>query len=100
MELAESSVGSYARRLEHFVEWCDDEGVDHLADLEPWDLGAYEDHRRAVVAPVSLNNELTTRRQLLDWAAGLDPPGDLLLRDSSLSCGFVSARVRTRRVAL
>jgi site-specific recombinase XerD len=72
MELAESSVGSYARRLGHFVEWCDDEGVDHLADLEPWDLGAYEDHRRAVVAPVSLNNELTTLRQLLDWAASLD----------------------------
>ncbi|MFD1635195.1 tyrosine-type recombinase/integrase [Haloplanus ruber] len=71
MELAASSAGSYARRMEHFTEWCDDEDVEHIADLRPWDIGAYEDHRRAVVTPVSLNNELTTLRQLLDWAAGL-----------------------------
>jgi len=71
MELADSSVGSYARRLDHFIEWCNDEGVEHIADLRPWDIGAYEDHRRAVVAPVSLNNELTTLNQLLGWAAGL-----------------------------
>jgi site-specific recombinase XerD len=71
MELADSSVGSYRRRLEHFVEWCDAEGVHRLGDLQPWDIGAYEDHRRAHVAPVSLNNELTTLRQLLAWASRL-----------------------------
>lgn len=68
MELADSSVASYGRRLEHFVEWCDEQDVARLGDLRPWDVGAYEDHRRAQVAPVSLNNELTTLRQLLDWA--------------------------------
>jgi site-specific recombinase XerD len=71
MELADSSVASYARRLDHFVGWCAREGLDPLGDLRPWDVGAYEDHRRAKVEPVSLNNELTTLRQFLSWAQRL-----------------------------
>lgn len=69
MELADSSVSSYRRRLNHFLEWCQLADVERIGDLRPWDVGAFEDHRRAEVGAVSLNNELTTLRQLLTWAA-------------------------------
>lgn len=71
MELSDSSVASYERRLDHWTTWCAHNDVDELNELEPWDIGAYEDHRRARVEPVSLNNELTTLRQHLRWAMRL-----------------------------
>lgn len=111
MELADSSVASYRRRLEHFLEWCDEQDVELLGELRPWDVGEFEDHRRAAVEPVSLNNELTTLRQFLAWAsrlgladddvvAAVDPPRvDVAdqVRDSLLEPERGEALLRTFR---
>lgn len=77
---AESTVSTYHYRLKHFVEWCETERIDSISDVTGWDLESFEAHRRrAGIKVISLNNELGTLEDFLEYCARIE------LIDESLS---------------
>lgn len=70
LDKADQTVAGYRGRLKHFVEWCEAEGINALAELGGWEVEAYETHRRSKgLAPITLKNELITLRQVFEYAA-------------------------------
>lgn len=70
---AEATVSSYHYRLKHFIEWCDENGIVSIAEISGWDIDTYETHRRGEgMSPLSLNKELGTLRNFLDYCARID----------------------------
>jgi len=69
----ESTVSAYHYRTKLFVEWCEAQQLGEIADLTGWDLERYEAHRREQgVETVTLNNELGTVKQLLEYCARVE----------------------------
>lgn len=70
---ADSTVSSYHYRLKHFVEWCENEGIESVNRLNGWDLEEFEAERRAQGLDItSLNNELGTLKNLLEYCARIE----------------------------
>lgn len=78
-ELSDKSIMNQRYRLESFVQWCDEEGIDNLNDLTGRDLhrfrvwrsrgeGEYYDE----VAKVTLRGILGTLRKFLEYAATIE----------------------------
>jgi site-specific recombinase XerD len=68
VEMAESSISSYYYRLKLWVAWCEEEGIDHVDELDGWLLDQYQNYRRGQDITVSaLNNEMDTLKQLMDY---------------------------------
>lgn len=79
VDKAESTVSSYHYRLKHFVEWCETEGITSIGELSGWDLDTYETHRRGKgVETISLNNELSTLENFLEYCAAIELVDDSL----------------------
>ena len=76
---ADSTISTYCRRLERFVEWCADQGIDDLNDLSSRDVFRFESGRRADDLSIStLNNQIGTLKQFLGFCARIDAvPEDL-----------------------
>jgi site-specific recombinase XerD len=73
LDKADQTIADYGRQLGHFVRWCESEEIDAVSDLRPWDVEAYDTHRRARdLATITLRNELMTLRQVLRYAATLE----------------------------
>lgn len=69
-EHRESTVSAYHYRTKHFVEWAESNGIDSIGDLTGWDVDSYETKRRGEgLAPASLNNEIDTLKELLEYCA-------------------------------
>lgn len=70
LDRADQTVADYSRRLRHWVRFCESEEVESVADLEPWDVEAYDVHRRSRdLETITLRNELMTLRQVLRYGA-------------------------------
>lgn len=70
---AESTMSAYHYRTKHFVEWCEEQGIDSIARLNGWNLEEFEADRRAQGLKItSLNNELGTLKQLLEYCARIE----------------------------
>lgn len=75
----DSTVSSYHYRLKHFGEWCEDEGIDSIGDVTGWDLETYETTRRSEgLKTISLNNELGTLENFLEYCARVELVDDSL----------------------
>lgn len=70
MDKAESTVQSYRYRVEPFVEFLDEEGIENLNDLNGRHLLRFDSMRRSSgdVQKNTLNNQLGTIRQFLEFA--------------------------------
>ena len=72
-EHAESTVSSYHYRTKHFVEWCEEQEIVSVSQLDGWDLDEFEAERRAKGLELpSLNSELGTLKQLLEYCARIE----------------------------
>lgn len=78
-ELSEATVRGQKYRLQAFVQWCNEEGIENLNDLSGRDLYAYRVWRREgqgedreEVMPVTLRGQLATVRAFLRFAAEID----------------------------
>lgn len=72
-ELSRQSRQSHRYRLEAFVDWCDENGIYNLNDLDARDLHAYRvDRREDGLKPVTLQGQISTVRQYLRVAASLN----------------------------
>lgn len=70
---AESTVSSYHYRLKHFVEYCEDEAILSIGEVTGWDLETYETKRREQgLAPLTLNQELGTLKNFLEYCARIE----------------------------
>ena len=70
---AESTVSSYDYRLRLFVEWCEEEGIGSMSEVTGWELDEYERYRRGEgVETVSLNNELGTLKNFLEYCSQIE----------------------------
>lgn len=84
-ELSAETLQSQEYRLEAFVQWCDEAGIESLSDLSGRDLYEYRIWRREgngegreEIKPVTLRGQLATLRAFLRFAAEIDAvPEDL-----------------------
>jgi len=73
VERSESTVSSYHYRLKHFIEFCESEGIVTIDELTGWDIESYETSRREQgLEPISLNNELGTLQNFLEYCARIE----------------------------
>jgi len=68
-ELRESTISSLWYRLKIFVEWCDQEGIETVSDVSAWDVDEFEIQRRSEAKPLTLNKELGTLKQWLEYCS-------------------------------
>jgi site-specific recombinase XerD len=58
----DESVQSFHYRLKRFVEFCEDEGIERVDDIRPFDLDEFYERRAAEVAPATLKGQMHTVR--------------------------------------
>lgn len=75
-EFAQSTLYSHSSRISHFVEWCDQQGIEYLNELTPPDLHRFKVWRSEDVNKVTLKTQLDTVRVFLRWCESIDavPP--------------------------
>lgn len=73
-EVSDETLQSHRYRLEQFVQWCNDEGIVDMTDVDGRDLYAYRIDRREEggLKPVTLQGQLSTLRVFLEFCASID----------------------------
>lgn len=77
VDRTDETVQSYHYRLKHFIEWCEEEGIESLHELSGRDLKRFDQKRRADgLQPTTLKAELSTLRNFLRYCAKIEgvPP--------------------------
>jgi len=78
-EKSDATVSTYHYRLKHFIEWTESEGITEIGDVTGWDIESFEAHRRERGdEPISLNNELGTLQNFLEYCARVELVDDAL----------------------
>ncbi|PHQ47270.1 integrase, partial [Halorubrum sp. C3] len=78
-EVSEATHQSHGYRLERFLEWCDDEGIENLNDLTGRDIQTFKLHRKQEgLAPATLKSQMDTLRVFLRFCASIDGVHDEL----------------------
>ncbi|QZA88390.1 site-specific integrase [Salinarchaeum sp. IM2453] len=64
---AEATIESYEYRLEPFIEWCEENGIENLNSLSGRDIFEYDAYRRRTkdLKTSTLNNQLGTLRKFI-----------------------------------
>lgn len=75
-ELSTSSRENQRYRLNRFIEWAEEIGLEDMADLRPRLLARYRLHRSEQVKPVTLAGELQTLRVFLEFCASIEAAPD------------------------
>ncbi|QLD84585.1 site-specific integrase [Natronomonas halophila] len=68
-DLREASLSTLHYRTKEFVEWCAENDIESMAELTPWDIDDFEADRRAEISTISMNNQLGTVQDWLEWCA-------------------------------
>lgn len=71
-EFAQSTLYSHKSRISHFVEWCDQQGIESLNELTPPDLHRFKQWRSESINKVTLKTQLDTIRVFLRWCESID----------------------------
>lgn len=73
-EVSRETLQSHRYRLEQFVQWCDDEDITNMNDVNGRDLYGYRIERRdeGDLKPVTLQGQLSTLRVFLGFCASID----------------------------
>ena len=73
-EVSEATLQSHGYRLDQFVEWCDDQGIDNLNDLSGRDIHRFRVKRREEdgLSTPSMKGQLSTLRMFLRFCASID----------------------------
>lgn len=73
VDKADSSVSAYHYQTKLFVEWCEDNGIDPIAELTGWDIESFETRRRGGdVKPLTLQKEMLTLQRFLEYCARIE----------------------------
>ena len=75
-DATDESVQSYKYRLKQFVEFLEEEGVETVGEIRPFDLDEFYAHRGAEVAPATLKGQMHTVRGFIRYLAKIDAVDD------------------------
>ncbi|QIO24377.1 tyrosine-type recombinase/integrase [Haloarcula sp. JP-L23] len=76
-DATDRTLRSYRNRLDPFVEWCEDNGIECLGDLTAWHIDEYDLARReADLAPTTIKGHLSTLRVFLKYTASVGAVDD------------------------
>lgn len=70
--LRESSLQNARTRLRYFIEWCEERGIENLNALSGREMDEFVAWRRDDLAPITLQKQLSTIRQALEYWAGIE----------------------------
>lgn len=80
-ESTEHSQKTYHYRLKLFVEWCEERGLDRVADFTGWTFEEYETHRSgADIEPITLKGEMQTLKNFVEYLERIEAVDDGLSR--------------------
>jgi site-specific recombinase XerD len=71
-DLAWKTRRSHRYAIEKFVAWCDENGIQTVADLDGRDLHEFRSYRRDDLTPESLRSQLGAIRQYLRFAESIE----------------------------
>ncbi len=73
-EVTKATIDSHRSRLDRFLEWCGEEGIDDMNDLTGRLLHEYRLWRREEggIAPVTEKTQMDTLRVFIKWAEAID----------------------------
>ena len=71
-DATDASIKGWRYRLRHFVRFCETLGIEQIGQLQPLDIDEYFDHRAADIKPVTLEGEMWTLHQTLDYLESVD----------------------------
>ena len=71
---SDATVQNHRYRTNHFLRWCDEEGIDNLNDLTGRDIHRYRLWRKedGDLNKLSLRMQMSTLRVLLKWAGSIE----------------------------
>lgn len=70
---ADETIKSYRYRMERFVEWCEEQGIDNLNRLTSRDVFQYDSERRGEgLAVATLNTQLGTLKRFIQFCERMD----------------------------
>lgn len=70
---SERSLETYHYELKQFVQWCEEQQIETVSDLNGWLLDQFETSRRGDdIAPTTLLGNMKTLRQFLKYLASID----------------------------
>lgn len=65
--VTDQTLSTFRYRLKLFVDWCEREGIDEINDIGGWDVDEYQLERADEAKKITLNKELGTLRQFLEY---------------------------------
>jgi hypothetical protein len=72
-EVSSATLQSHGYRLDQFLEWCRDEGVENLNTLSGRDIQTFKLHRKQQgLAPATLKSQMDTLRVFLRFCKSID----------------------------
>lgn len=71
-ELADSTLRSHRYDIQHFLQWCNENGIDAVADLTGRHLHEFRMERRESINGNTLRSQLGTLRQYLQFAESIE----------------------------
>lgn len=73
-EVSDATLQSHEYRIEAFVDWCDEKGIDSMAEIGGMECHEYRVHRRESdgIKPVTLQGEMSTLCQFFRVCASID----------------------------
>jgi integrase len=66
-ELAATTVANHRYRLEQFIQWSDEAGIDDMNSITGRKLQEFKTWKQGTVAKVTLKNHLSTLRQFIEF---------------------------------
>jgi site-specific recombinase XerD len=97
-EVTQNTLYEHKCRLNRFLEWCPDEGVDDMSEVTRRTAHTYKQYRSDKVAPTTLEHEMRTFRIFLRFCESINAVADGVA--SSLSIPKASRNKRSRSVSL
>jgi len=101
-DLASSTLRSYRRRINHFIQYCDERDINNLNNVTGRVLFQFRTHRRdeGNLAKPSLKTQLTAIRSFIKFAERIDACQDGLHRDVVLPSMNPGENVRDNIIAI
>ncbi|MEA5387265.1 site-specific integrase [Haloarculaceae archaeon H-GB11] len=76
-EATDRSTKTYHYRIKQFVEWCEDEQIEQVSELNGWLFDQYENKRRGDgLAPATLSGEMQDLKQFAEYLESIEAIDD------------------------